>query len=336
VPVVPSCLLEPVWVEFCALLGRERPGFDPSHPLGCHRRRVPDRVVFEHVVAALVHGSGYERIATPGCSDRTIRRRLKAWAALGIGEQVHALALAAYDQMIGLELANVAVDGCMTKAPCGGECAGPSTVDRRKGGLKRSVATEDYGVPLGIACAGANRHDSPLLAPTLQAAANQLGGVLPDQRACHLDAGYDSSPTRQTPVRPGLYQPDRPQGSPRAHPGRTALARRANPLLDERLRQALPDDRPRRHHRRLLPLPRRRVRHRTRTHPARLPPLPLGHPANHQTAQMTHLLPGALSPVTRREERAICTAAVPTVCTYGDTAPPYGPELVRRSAHQNQ
>src|SRR5260370_29642257 len=72
---MPSCLLEPIWVEFCALLGGERPDFDPAHPLGCHRRRVSDRVVFEHVVAALVHGSGYERIASPGCSDRTIRRR---------------------------------------------------------------------------------------------------------------------------------------------------------------------------------------------------------------------------------------------------------------------
>ena len=120
------------------------------------------------------------------------------WAALGIGEQVHALALRAYDQMIGLELCDVAVDGCITKAPCGGDCAGPSPVDRRKGGLKRSVATEDYGIPLGIACAGANRHDSPLLAPTLQAAADQLGGVLPEHRACHLDAGYDSALTRQT------------------------------------------------------------------------------------------------------------------------------------------
>jgi DDE family transposase len=198
VPVVPSCLLEPVWGEFCALLGGERPPFDPGHPLGCHRRRVPDRVVFEHVVAALVHGSGYERIASPGCSDRTIRRRLKAWAALGIGEQVHALALRAYDQMIGLELGDVAVDGCITKAPCGGERAGPSPVDRRKGGLKRSVATEHYGIPLGIASAGANRHDSPLLAPTLRAAANQLDGVLPDEPACHLDAGYDSTVTRQT------------------------------------------------------------------------------------------------------------------------------------------
>jgi hypothetical protein len=50
----------------------------------------------------------------------------------------------------------------------------------------------------GIASAGANRHDSPLLAPTLQAAADQLGGALPDKRTCHLDAGYDSQPARQT------------------------------------------------------------------------------------------------------------------------------------------
>jgi hypothetical protein len=195
--VLPSCLLEPVWGEFAALLGDGRPEFDPAHPLGCHRRRVPDRIVFEHVIAALVHGSGYERIASPGCSDRTIRRRLKAWAARGIGEQVHALALAAYDQMIGLELGDIAVDGCITKAPCGGQCAGPSPVDRRKGGLKRSVATEDHGIPLGLAAAGAHRHDSPLLAPTLAAATRQLAGLLPGQRTCHLDAGYDSHPTRQ-------------------------------------------------------------------------------------------------------------------------------------------
>ena len=61
--MLPSCLLEPVWSEFHALLGDERPEFDAAHPLGCHRRRIRDRVVFEHVVAALVDGSGYERIA---------------------------------------------------------------------------------------------------------------------------------------------------------------------------------------------------------------------------------------------------------------------------------
>jgi hypothetical protein len=200
VPVVPSCLLEPAWVEFAALL-EERGGpvleFQPAHPLGCHRRQVPARVVFEHVVAALVHGSGYERIASPGCSDRTIRRRLAYWAGLGLGEALHAAALAAYDQVIGLELGDVAVDGCHTKAPCGGQRAGPSPVDRRKGGLKRSLASDGEGIPLGIAAAPGNRHDSPLLKPTLQAASQQLGGLLPDRRTCHLDRGYDSGVTRQ-------------------------------------------------------------------------------------------------------------------------------------------
>jgi hypothetical protein len=201
VPVVPSCLLEPAWVEFRVLLnehrGGEPPEFAPGHPWGCHRRRIPDRVVFEHVINALVHGSGYERIATPGCSDRTIRRRLGQWAAWELAGELHAAALRAYDQVIGLELSNIAVDGCMTKAPCGGERAGPSPVDRRKGGLKRSVATESYGIPLGIASAGANRHDSPLLAPTLEAACQQLDTILPAGRTCHLDRGYDSTVTRQ-------------------------------------------------------------------------------------------------------------------------------------------
>jgi hypothetical protein len=107
----------------------------------------PDRVVFGHVVDALVHGSGYERIATAGCPDRTIRRRLGDWAEAGAGERLHALALRAYDLIIGLELGDVSVDGCMTKAPCGGERAGPCPVGRRKGGLKRSVATEGHGIP---------------------------------------------------------------------------------------------------------------------------------------------------------------------------------------------
>src|SRR5436190_9781988 len=103
VPVLPVSLIEPIWVQFAALLP-ERPKVAPSHPLGCHRQRVPDRVVFDHMVAALVHGTGYERIASPGCSDRTIRRRLKEWADLGLAEDLHTLTLQAYDRMIGLDL----------------------------------------------------------------------------------------------------------------------------------------------------------------------------------------------------------------------------------------
>ena len=78
-PAVPVGRFGPMWEQFAALLP-DHPSIAPGHPLGCHRRRIPDRVVFEQVVAALVHGSGSERIASPGCSDRTIRRRVKPWA----------------------------------------------------------------------------------------------------------------------------------------------------------------------------------------------------------------------------------------------------------------
>ena len=192
-PVLPVCLLEPLWDQFSALLP-ERPLVSPTQPLGCHRLRVADRVVFEHVIAALVHGSGYERIASPGCSDATIRRRLKEWSAAGLSEQVHTLALQAYDRMIGLDLEDLAVDGCITKAPSGGEVAGRSPVDRGKQGLKRSLVTDGTGIPLHIVSVGANRHDGPLLGATL-AGLDKLDDA-PGDVTVHLDRGYDSGPTR--------------------------------------------------------------------------------------------------------------------------------------------
>lgn len=191
-PVLPVSLIEPIWAQF-AVLVPDHPAVDPSHPLGCHRRRIPDRVVFDHVVAALVHGSGDERIATPGCSDRTIRRRLQAWAERGLMPELHALALAPYDRMIGLELDDLAGDGCITKAPSGGEVAGRSPVDRGKQGRKRSIVTDGTGVPLHLVAAGANRHDSPLLGSTLAGLAPL--GPLPETTV-RLDRGYDSGVTR--------------------------------------------------------------------------------------------------------------------------------------------
>jgi transposase len=202
VPALPSSLLEPVWVQFQALLPAQ-PEFHPDHPLGCHRRRVADRVVFELVVAALVFGCGYERIANAQCSDATIRRRLRQWAHAGIGQQLHALALDAYDHFVGLNFDAVAVDGCITKAPCGGDKAGPSPVDRRKGGLKRCTVTDAAGIPLGIVSAPANRHDSPLLEPTLDAAIAQTG-PWPPAVTVHLDAAYDSRKTEDLLTAHGL------------------------------------------------------------------------------------------------------------------------------------
>jgi transposase len=204
VPVIPSCLLDPLWDQFAPLLP-VHPAVVPTHPLGCHRRRIPDRVVFEHVIAALVHGSGYERIATPGCSDRTIRRRVHEWAAAGLTATLHALVLAQYDRLVGLELEHLSVDGCITKAPCGGEKAGRSPVDRGKQGLKRSTAVDGAGVPLHLVAAGANRHDAPLLEPTL-AGLTKLGPLPAEVTTVttHLDRAYDGNPSRAVLARLGL------------------------------------------------------------------------------------------------------------------------------------
>jgi transposase len=195
VPALSVSLLEPVWAQFTVLLP-DHPPVASSHPLGCHRRRIPDRLVFEHVVAALVHGSGYERIASPGCSDRTIRRRVHAWADAGLTATLHALVLAQYDHLLGLDLSTVVIDGCLTKAPGGGENADKSPVDRGKQGLKRSLVTDATGVPLALVAAPANVHDTHLLAPTLAGLA-ALGPLPPDVPVA-LDRGYDSRRIRTT------------------------------------------------------------------------------------------------------------------------------------------
>jgi transposase len=196
VPALPSSILEPLWVQVAALL----PIRQDTHPLGCHRPRIPDRVVFDKLIQVLVFGCGYRRIADQSCSATTLRRRRDEWITLGVADQLHRLALAAYDRIHGLAVEDLAVDGCTTKAPCGGQVAGPSPVDRRKQGLKRSVATDAHGMPLAALPAPANQRDDGLLAATLEAAATVTAAVvgpLPGQVTVHLDAGYDYQPCRQ-------------------------------------------------------------------------------------------------------------------------------------------
>jgi transposase len=230
VPAIPSWLLEPLWDQFAALLPA-RPVYDPVHPLGCHRRRIGDRVIFDKLIQVLRFGCSYEAIADSSCSATTIRARRDKWIQAGIFARLKQVALEAYDRMPGLVLQDILVDGCIAKAPGGGQCAGRSPVDRGKQGMKRSAMTDGYGIPLDRVLAAASRHDSPLLAPTLDKLAGL--GPLPEDIRVHLDAGYDSQATRD-----GLApddRADRPQGLQGADPGRPALAGRAGQRLAQRV-----------------------------------------------------------------------------------------------------
>ena len=200
-PALPSWLADPLWDQFAALLP-PRPTYVATHPWGCHRRRIGDRIVFDKLIQVLRFGCSYEAIADSTCSATTIRDRRDEWIELGVFAALARIARESYDRIVGLLLDHLAVDGCITKAPGGGEVAGPSPVDRRKQGMKRSVLVEGYGIPLGRVLAGAQRHDSPLLDPTLDLLADL--GPLPGEITVHLDAGYDSGKTRQTLTERGL------------------------------------------------------------------------------------------------------------------------------------
>jgi transposase len=196
VPALPSSVIEPLWDQFRELL----PDRVDTHPLGCHRPRIPDRVVFDKLVQVLVYGVGYARIADNTCSATTIRERRDEWIEAGIFDRLEHIALDAYDRLVGLDLSDITVDGCIVKAPCGGEAAGRSPVDRGKQGTKRSLLVEATGIPIGCVVAGAHRNDSPLLRPTLDMLARfdeGMGIGLPDDITVHLDAGYDSGKTRE-------------------------------------------------------------------------------------------------------------------------------------------
>lgn len=195
-------MTDPLWDQFSALLPK-RPIYDPDHPLGCHRPRISDRILFDQLLQLLRFGCSYEAIADTTCSATTIRNRRNEWMRLGVFARLKHIVLEAYDRIVGLVLDQIAIGGSITKAPGGGQAAGCSPVDRGKQGLKRSGMTDGYGIPLGRVLAGANCHDSPLLAPTL-GLLNDLG-PLPDDITVHLDAGYDSAKTRTSVAERGLH-----------------------------------------------------------------------------------------------------------------------------------
>ncbi|MGH9251462.1 MAG: IS5 family transposase [Acidimicrobiales bacterium] len=184
-------VVDAVWTAAEAHLPTRPPD---THPLGCHRPRICDRDCFHGILVRLVTGCSWDVAArlTPA-SETTLRNRRTQWLAAGVFDKLLTEALAAYDRIIGLDLSEVAVDGSLHKAPCGGEGTGPNPTDRAKTGWKWSVATDRWGIPLGWTTDGANRNDSVLLEPTLQAVADR--GLIPDIETLHLDRGYDSAPT---------------------------------------------------------------------------------------------------------------------------------------------
>lgn len=187
-------VVDTVWAAIAPLI----PPHPENHPLGCHRTRAQDRDCFEMMLVRLVTGCSWEdaeHLCGYKVSDTTARARRDEWIEAGIFEAIATEAISGYDKIIGLDLSDVALDGSMHKSPAGGHGTGKNPTDRAKLGWKWSMLTDRGGIPISWASDGANRQDSVLLAPTLDAAGER--GLLEDIETIWLDRGYDSTATRE-------------------------------------------------------------------------------------------------------------------------------------------
>ncbi len=110
----------------------------PSHPLGCHNPRVPDRAAMDAILFVLRTGCQWNALNATGiCSSSSAHRRFVEWTEAGVFHEFWRQGLLAYDEQVGIDWAWLAADGAMSKAPLGGPKTGPNPTDRAKKG--RSV-----------------------------------------------------------------------------------------------------------------------------------------------------------------------------------------------------
>ena len=105
-----------LWARIEPLLPPGKP-----HPLGCHNPRVDNRRAMDAIFFVLRTGCQWNALNATGiCSSSSAHRRFQEWVAAGVFQQLWAMGLAAYDELVGLDWDWLAMDGAMTKAPLGG------------------------------------------------------------------------------------------------------------------------------------------------------------------------------------------------------------------------
>ena len=107
----------------------------PSHPLGCHNPRVPDRDAMDSILLVLRTGMQWNALDVTGpAGSSSSHRRFQEWRAAGVFHEIWRQGLLAYDERVGIDWEWLAADGAMTKAPLGGPKTGPNPTDRAKKG----------------------------------------------------------------------------------------------------------------------------------------------------------------------------------------------------------
>jgi putative transposase len=122
----------------------------PSHPLGGHRPRVPDRDAMDAILLVLRTGMQWNALNPTGvCSSSSAHRRFQEWERAGVFHEIWRQGLLEFDAKVGIDWEWLAADGAMTKAPLGGEKTGPNPTDRAKKGPSARFSRRPRGSPSG-------------------------------------------------------------------------------------------------------------------------------------------------------------------------------------------
>lgn len=111
-----------LWEAIAALL----PEHKNTHRFGGGRPRVPDRVCMEAILFVLRTGCQWKALnATRFCPGSTAHDRFQQWVRADVFLDMWQAGLMSYDECQGIDWSWLSMDGCMTKAPLGGEKDGP-------------------------------------------------------------------------------------------------------------------------------------------------------------------------------------------------------------------
>ena len=149
---------------------------DPPKSTG--RKRVDPRRILDGIIFRMRTGCHWNRLPGELGDDSTIHRTFQRWVRLGVLERIWAVLIEECAELGAVEWQ--AADCAMGKA-----------------GRKRSVLVDGSGGPVSVV-AGANVHDTKLLAATLESVVVEAphGGDAEAKHLC-LDKGYDNPTGRQ-------------------------------------------------------------------------------------------------------------------------------------------
>jgi transposase len=136
-----------LWEQLEVLL----PEHKNTHRFGGGRPRTPDRVCADAIFFVLRTGVPWKALnATKFCPGSTAHDRFQEWVEAGVFLKLWEAGLLEYDFFEGIDWSWLSMDGCMTKAPLGGEKDGQEPHRPRQEGGQAQPAGRGRGGARGL------------------------------------------------------------------------------------------------------------------------------------------------------------------------------------------